>query len=131
MSVDVFDMIAHRVAAAASEKMEDRKTKIDPEAAMMRIAEAAERFYEAKKGPRFKIGDWVTPASDSRIFGHGAPHLVVDTRKTDYCFDPAREVGTPDYGCREDMLVLGFSHSDSICPYWVSSAEFIKWEPPT
>jgi hypothetical protein len=105
--------------------------KIDPLAAKMRIEEAGKRYLESEQGPRFKVGDWITPPSDSFAKDAGAPHLVIATRKSDHVFFNEIDAGgSAIQGRRMDTRVLRLM-DDCILAFWTESAEFVPWECPT
>ena len=101
----------------------DSAPKILPEAAVARLREAASRYAEMLHGPRFKVGDWVTPTQDATIKGAGEPHVVVETAQGSPCF--GKDCGTHD-GRRVDIRVLKLAGAD-IAPFWGESFEYEPW----
>jgi hypothetical protein len=100
----------------------DDGPKIDPEAAVMRLREWAARYAEAGDGPRFAVGDLVTPIADSPLHGAGEPHYVIETRRVCRA-DSMPSICTCS---RDDMRVLYLSR-DNVLPLWVESAQFERW----
>ena len=112
--------------AVFSAQNDEETPKLDPEVELMRLREAAERHLQADAGPRFRVGDVVTPSSDSNVRGSGRPHIVIAvnllaTHNFDY-----GDRNTPSFGCRNDMRIICLSQ-DRIVPFWVESAEFVSW----
>ena len=98
---------------------------IDPEAAIMRLREAGERYLDAYTGPRFKVGDIITPYADSSLKNAGEPHLVIASRAA--AFDFSGAPGTSEYGMNSDIRVLSLMLG-SIVAHWVESSTFKLWE---
>jgi len=96
---------------------------IDPEIQIIRLKEAAERFYRSNP---FKRNDIITPASDSHYANAGVPHIVIDTRDVGYDFESS-EPNSHEYGIRLDTRVI-ILHKDRIFPLWVDSSGYIYWE---
>jgi hypothetical protein len=100
--------------------------KIDPEVAVARLTEWSERYAEALTGPRFEVGDLVTPSKDCKYGGAGLPHRVVQTRL----------VGTMNYqpsvcSCSsDDMRIIGVNSTGDVVSIWCESALFEKWVTP-
>lgn len=120
--MDLAELLAHANMVTSSAEA----PKIDPEVALMRLREVAARHAEADAGPRFKVGDVVTPASDSNIKGASEPHVVVATWKATHNFDDREDVGSCKRGCRDDLRVICFQ-GEHIVPFWVESSEFTLW----
>lgn len=95
-----------------------------PEAAVMRLTEAAALYTEQMRGPRFQVGAWVTPRADSNLKGHGEPHIVVDIH-TDA---KPGWLGHNDGGC-EDTRVL-YLRRDTAVTAWCESFELEPWTHP-
>lgn len=114
VEIDLADLMRH---PGRSEQ------KIDPEVAVMRLAEWAERYADAAQGPRFKVGDLVTPSKDCRYGGAGRPHRVIQTRV----------VCTMNHqpsvcSCsQEDMRIIGINDTGDVLPAWAESAMFERW----
>lgn len=87
---------------------------IPPYAAVARLREAAARFAEQQRGPRFRVGDLVTPVSDGNVKGAGAPHIVVSIT---------------DGSAENDLRVLYFCF-DTIVSKQLPSREFELWSAP-
>ena len=121
------DMIAEMYAQHEAEA--DKAPKIDPRAAIMRLKEIAARHLEGDKGPRFEVGEVITPASDASVKGAGEPHVVVLVRKAEPNFSTG-EPGSSAYGPRYDTRVVCFTPHGNVGAYWVESAEFIPWKTP-
>ena len=104
---------------------ERESPQILPEAAIARLAEYAARYAEQLAGPRFGVGDLVTPVSDCDLRPAGAPHRVVDVR-----IGAAPEFGAGAYtnsnGGRFDIRVLCI-RDDCVCAYWTESYKFERW----
>lgn len=115
------------LARAAAQNGGERAPPILPEAAIMRLREVAERYAEQLKGPRFKVGDIITPARDSDHTLR-SPHLVVETRDTGPDFSVG-EVGANDWGQRRDMRVLYVASQAGhvVTSVWVESFAFVRW----
>ena len=118
------EMLAH-----ASARLKGDKPQILPEAAVARIKEHATRYAEMMNGPRFKVGDWVTPISDSCLKAAGTPQLVVEIRThgLPFCDQPAASVV---FGAHNDTRVLRMKDGD-VAPFWVESFMLEAWTPPT
>jgi hypothetical protein len=119
------EMLAQMYAQHEAEA--DETPKIDTQAAIMRLKEVAARHLEADKGPRFEVGDIITPAADALIKGAGEPHIVISVRKTEHNFSPEGHPGTQTYGPRYDTRIVCFTPKGDVGAYWVESAEFIPW----
>lgn len=107
--------------ARASREEDDERPRILPEAAIMRLKEAAGRYAA---GNPFKVGDIITPRPDASVRGAGRPHVVIATRS-----DPqpvwTNEPGSNGYGICCDIRVLCFArHSDDVVAHWCESREF-------
>lgn len=103
---------------------EDDRPKLDPEAAVMRLREWAERYAEAGKfGPRFGVGDLVTPFADSPFAGAGDPAVVIETRAV--CpMDGLARICT----CSQaDTRILSIDSDGDVLPSWVESAQLELW----
>jgi hypothetical protein len=111
---------------AQHEAQNEAPPKIDLQAAIMRLKEIAARHLEADQGPRFEVGDVITPAADASIKGAGEPHIVVSVKKAEHNFSTG-EPGGSHYGPRYDTRVVCFVPSGLIAAYWVESAEFVPW----
>jgi hypothetical protein len=96
-----------------SESGAERGAALLPEAARMRLREAGRRFAEQKAGPRFRVGDFITPVSDANVKGQGEPHLVVEVK----------------LGAEPDLRVL-YLRQDRVLDIWLNSREFELWFPP-
>lgn len=109
---------------------QEEKPPIDPEAAVMRLREAAARYREMYAGPRFAVGDLVTPVRDGLYQGAGRPHIVVFIFENDieHTFSGDVSTGSATFGVLFDMRVLTFS-DDHIMPYWAQSADYEAWSP--
>lgn len=107
------------------EDAEDKALDIHPDAAIARMQERAPLYAEAARGPRFAIGEVVTPFPDASVNDSGKPHLVIAVLpNAGWVFDG--EIGTSNFGRRFDMRVLKI-RDDSIYALWVESAEFMKY----
>lgn len=94
--------------------------KIDPEVAVMRLLEWAERYAEAREGPRFAVGVFVTPSADCPQGGAGKPFLVIETRIV--C---SMDHQPQTCQCsRDDIRVLGINGPGDVVPVWAESAQF-------
>jgi hypothetical protein len=113
------------VRGAADREDEPKKTRLPPDVAEMRLREASLRFTRANP---FKVGDWVTPASDSILMGVGTPHMVVETRDHP-AMDTSEAAGSRTYGYRADIRVICVSPTDKVASFWVESCEFDRYEP--
>jgi len=94
----------------------DDYAKILPEAAVMRLQEAADRYAEQLTGPRFKVGQLVTPALGGDIKNAGDPHVVIEIRSNAEPDFSLGEVGSniralPGAGL---MTRLGFSREEHV-----------------
>jgi hypothetical protein len=100
--------------------------KVDPEVAVMRLKEWAERYAEARSGPRFAVGAFVTPSRDGPQHGAGELYLVVETRIV------CQMDGQPQVCIcsRDDMRVLGINSRGDVVPAWAESAQFETWVAP-
>lgn len=97
--------------------------KIDPEVAVMRLTEWAERYAEAREGPRFGVGVFVTPSKDCPQGGAGEPFLVIETRIVcDMNLQPQTCTCS-----RDDIRILGFNRHGDVTPAWAESAQFEAW----
>lgn len=96
-----------------------------PEAAIMRLREAAALYAEQIEGPRFRVGDLVTPRKDSREGGAGRPHVVVEVRSG------AAPLWGKDccgrFGSRHDIRVLYLNGGGDVTPHWSESFEYELW----
>lgn len=112
---------------------QEEKPPIDPEAAVMRLREAATRYREMYAGPRFAVGDLVTPVRDGLYQGAGQPHVVVHvvhepSGQERHTFSSDVDTGSPTFGVLFDMRVITLT-DDHILPYWVQSADYEAWSP--
>lgn len=98
----------------------------DPEATVMRLKEAVRRFREADAGPRFAVGDLVTPVKDAPYTLAGAPHIVIATRRADYDFDSCVDIADSRYGMRLDIRTLSID-GGMLRAHWSESAFFVTW----
>jgi hypothetical protein len=119
--------LAEMNANAQHEAEADEAPKIDTQAAIMRLKEIAARHLEADKGPRFDVGDIITPAADASIKGAGKPHVVIAVKNAAHNFSNGESTGSGHYGTRQDTRVVCFIPSGNVATYWVESAEFIPW----
>lgn len=126
--VDISDMVETIIAAQnVRQKEADKRPKILPEAAIMRIKEFAASYAEQLKGTVFKIGDIVTPRSGSSLKGVNDPHIVIEVRfGTEPDFSRG-DVLTVEHGLRLDMRVLSVQ-DDWVAAHWVESYVFEHWE---
>ena len=103
---------------------EDDGVRIDPEAQLMRLREAAPRFAPPNgESPfPFSAGDVVTPRKDGTIRGKGEPHIVIEVNPS---AEPSwrDEPGSTGFGSRFNMRVLCITNGD-IVPFWVEAAHF-------
>lgn len=99
---------------------------IDPEAVVMRLKEAWARFSEADIGPRFAVGDLVTPVKDSPYVAAGQPHIVIATRRADYDFTSCNTVSDSRHGIRLDVRLLSIDDG-TLRTHWCESAFFVPW----
>ena len=103
---------------------EEAAPPIPPEAAVARLAEHAERYAEMLMGPRFEVGDLVTPVADCGDRDAGKPHHVVEVNPE------ATPIWTKDccgrFGGRPDMRVLYFA-GDTVESHWVESFNYEPW----
>ncbi len=107
----------------ALRKAADMTLKIDPEAVVMRLEEWAVRYAEAARGPRFAVGDLVTPSKDCKYGGAGAPHRVIQTRIVCTMNHQPRICSCS----QDDMRIIGISASGDVVSAWAESAMFEKW----
>lgn len=106
----------------------EARPTILPEAAIARLAEHAARYAEQLEGPRFKIGDLVTPVSDCDIKGVGEPHRVIDVRPGALPeFGP--RTGTNADGRRYDIRILAIC-GDTVCALWSESFKYERYVAP-
>lgn len=107
---------------ASLAEQQHQHPKLDPEVQIMRLQEAAKRYWEADRGPRFAAGDLVTPIKDGPVKGHGEPQLVVAARKD----------AEPDFrssrlhGERNDIRIITLTEG-IIFPHWGESAHYESW----
>ena len=115
--MNILEMLAERASEA-------KAPGILPEAAVMRLREAAAAYAEQLRGPRFKVGDLVTPRADSCDVDRGKPHLVIEVRPD------ATPAWIPDccgrFGARHDIRLL-FVSSAGVSSHWVESFEYEPW----
>jgi hypothetical protein len=103
------------------------KQKIDSGAAVMRLVEWAERYAEAKLGPRFKRGDFVTPSKDCKLGGAGLPYLIIDVRVV-----AAMDRAVSICSCsQEDIRIIGITDHGDVASMWAESALFEEWIDPS
>ncbi len=112
-------------SAFSAQNDEEETPKLDSEVELMRLREVAERHRLDDAGPRFRVGDVVTPSSDSNVRGSGRPHIVIAVREATHDFDYG-DRNMSGFGCRYDMRIICFVN-DRIVPFWVESAEFVSW----
>lgn len=99
---------------------------VDPAVAVMRLLEWAQRYAEARDGPRFGVGVFVTPSRDCPQGGAGKPFLVIETRV-------ACSMDYQPQTCQcslDDIRVLGFNANGDVVPAWAESAQFEAWVIP-
>ena len=118
--------LAEMLAMAARDHDGEDTPRILPEATIMRMRELAVRYAEMIKGPRFKIGDIVTPRADANTRGSGNPHLVLETRRAEPDFGVGSE-GSCAFGCRHDMRVFSIPDNENVVAHWVESYTFEIW----
>ena len=118
--------LAEMLAMAARDHDGKDTPRILPQAAIMRMRETADHYAEMLKGPRFKIGDIVTPRADANMKGDGDPHLVLETRRAEPDFGVGGE-GSCAFGCRYDMRVLSVPDNENVVAHWVESYTFELW----
>lgn len=126
MNLSLGDML--RAAGADREPSKP----IDPEAAIMRLREAAERYFDMyNNGPRFKVGDVITPFADSCFVGAGEPYIVIYAEKqfVHDTFNGSAKPGTSAYKQWQDVRVLSIKEGDYL-PVWAESADFEFWKAP-
>jgi hypothetical protein len=130
-TMNLMEALKASAAEARREKDAENKPKMLPAAQKMRILEAAERFAEMAKGPRFKVGDWVTPVKDAPVYGVGDPHMVVEVRSCGPDFEHD-DPGSWRFGAHWDTRMLGFDgQSDAfVAAAWVESAFLEPWIEP-
>lgn len=92
----------------------------------MRLLEWAERYAEARSGPRFAVGVLVTPSRDCPQGGAGKPFLVIETR---IACDMDHQPQTCQCS-RDDIRVLGLNARGDVVPAWAESAQFEVWVTP-
>jgi hypothetical protein len=111
---------------------DDQEPKILPEAAIARLREAATRYAEMyNNGPRFKVGDIVTPIADSTLRGAGEPYLVIATlTRAEHEKCSGVDCGSTQFMPWTDIRAICISHGD-IAPFWSESANFEYWKEPT
>lgn len=107
--------------ARASRDMDDDSPAILPEAAIMRLKEAADRYIA---GNPFKVGDIVTPRPGMNVAGAGKPHVVIAVRA-----DPQPvwdgEPGSNAHGMCFDIRVASISgRPDRVMAHWCESWSF-------
>jgi hypothetical protein len=117
--MDLSELITRGLESAARGD-EDEPKMLDPEIALFQLREAFPRY--TRKNP-FKVGDVVTPVSNSNHRGHGNPRLVIAVRDPVPDFD-ARHIGELAYGYAVDVKVIYFGDNDTICARWCESTEF-------
>lgn len=99
-----------------------RRPRISHEGQIARMRDMADRY--TRENP-FKVGDLVTPRKDGYTKGAGKPHLVIETRKTDFGYDPRiGKIGTPEHGNTPDMRVLSLYEDRACLAFWFCSSEF-------
>lgn len=113
--------------AASSQSEKESTTPIDDDAAVLRLREAGERYARMYRGERPKVGDLITPLSDSVVKKAGRPHLVVESPDVPLARN-LEGYGDNKYGTQPDIRVICVT-DDCISPFWVESAQFIPWEP--
>ena len=117
--------LAEMLAMAARDYDGEDTPKILPEAAIMRMREFAVRYAEMLNGPRFSVGQIVTPVKGGIVKGEGEPHLVIEIFANAAPFFSSPD-GSSLFGMRADIRVLSVSH-DCISPFWVESYGFELW----
>lgn len=103
---------------------DDHAVRLDPEAQLMRLREAAPRFIpvDGRQPLPFSVGDIVTPRTDSNVKGDGNPHIVVEANP-EAAPSWHADVGSPEFGARFNMRVLCIMGGD-IAAFWVEAANF-------
>lgn len=96
-----------------------------PEAAVMTLKEAQERYAEMRKSPRFAVGDFVTPIRSSMIIGHGAPHIVVDVRVGDLIL--MGNTNAIALLSRHDICLEWIGSEGRVARGWFESCDFELW----
>lgn len=123
---DIISMISR---AIEGDEVGSKAELLPPRLAKEALRKAGERYVSMYAGNRFKVGDWVTPAPDSKLSGGGRPHLVVatlDSPQHRFVDKP----GTPNEGLYLDIRVLQIAdgHNDvHVLSYWSESADYVPY----
>lgn len=115
-----------RLLARLGDDEDDTPAKPRPchEAQIMELEQAA-RDYAAGAG-RFKIGDLVTPKTNTGIVGAGEPRIVVALRPDtdhDMSHDESTEPGAQIFGARWDIRTVAIHNTrdHDIAAHWCES----------
>jgi len=109
------EMLAARLAAD-----ENEGPKFLPEAAIMRLREAASAYAV---GCPFKVGDIVTLRKGYNIKGDGDPAIVVEVASVPHRTFDDQDPGAQLFGMRLDMRTVCI-RGDRVCAHWQESWHF-------
>lgn len=107
-----------------------RKPKPIPEAQIETIRELAQ-VYESHS---FKKGDLVTPRKASILRGAGDPFIVIEVAENpEVNFQtPVDSTGSPDFGAKFNIRVLGYSEDgEHVLAWWNEAFNYEPWFPKT
>lgn len=90
---------------------------------IMRLREAAVRYAECEKGPRFEVGDVIFPVRDGTTVEPDMPRIVIAVRAAEYHFNG--DYGGTGNGSRYDIRTISLRNG-VIFPFWDESANYEK-----
>ena len=117
------------ILAQTGGSLQQARATIDPEAAIARLREYAERFADMyANGPRFGVGDIVRPYRDAPFSRHDYPHLVVFAQKpAQHEITDNSDISESTFKPWRDIRVLVMANNETAAPFWAESAFFELW----
>lgn len=97
---------------------------------LMEIRAAFDRTQK-KAADRFKVGDLVTPTSNSMAEGSGDPHIVIEIIEPPIRNLIPADSGSPRHGALLDMRVLSLFPNGTVCAHLVESWYFEAYSEGT
>ncbi len=133
---DFSDMLRQTIAGIEARHgvgPDKSRPAILPAAAVMELRAAAARYAEQLAGPRFKVGDLVTPLANATVKGAGDPHIILEVRTgvEPLWLDSRELIASSVNGMRLDVRIAHLHRDDGdICLHWVESYELELWVEP-